>query len=154
MKYNIKTENTFGRTLRDIVLKNRELTEKDVDFLLNPTSEYQEMPFKIKNVDKGIELFISELDKGSDIGILVDTDVDGYTSSALMYLFLINECQVPKEKIKLFFHSGKLHGLDPKVFKQIKKSSVEFLIIPDASTNDFKEIKELLSIGKRILILD
>ena len=71
-----------------------------------------------------------------------------------MYLFLINECQVLKEKIKLFFHSGKLHGLDPKVFKQIKKSSVEFLIIPDASTNDFKEIKELLSIGKRILVLD
>lgn len=60
------------------------------------------MPFKIKNVDKGIELFISELDKGSNIGILVDTDVDGYTSSALMYLFLINECQVPKEKITLF----------------------------------------------------
>lgn len=154
MKYNIKTENTFGRTLRDIVLKNRELTEKDVDFLLNPTSEYQEMPFKIKNVDKGIELFISELDKGSNIGILVDTDVDGYTSSALMYLFLINECQVPKEKITLFFHDGKFHGLDPKVFKRIKKSSVEFLIIPDASTNDFKEIKELLSIGKRILVLD
>lgn len=154
MKYNIKTENTFGRTLKDIVLKNRGLTEEDVDFLLNPTSEYQEMPFKIRNVDKGIELFISELDKGSDIGILVDTDVDGYTSSALMYLFLINECQVPKEKITLFFHSGKLHGLDLKVLKQIKKSSVEFLIIPDASTNDFKEIKELLLIGKRILILD
>lgn len=103
MKYNIKTENTFGRTLRDIVLKNRELTEKDVDFLLNPTSEYQEMPFKIKNVDKGIELFISELDKGSNIGILVDTDVDGYTSSALMYLFLINECQVPKRKNNFIF---------------------------------------------------
>ena len=50
-------------------------TKKEVDFLLNPTSEYQEMPFKIKNVDKGIELFISELDKGGDIGILVDTDV-------------------------------------------------------------------------------
>ena len=75
MKYNIKTENTFGRTLRDIVLKNRGLTENDVKFLLNPTSEYQEMPFKIKNIDKGIELFISELDKGGDIGILVDTDV-------------------------------------------------------------------------------
>lgn len=75
MKYNIKTTDTFGKTLYDIVLSNRDLTKKEVDFLLNPTSEYQEMPFKIKNVDKGIELFISELDKGGDIGILVDTDV-------------------------------------------------------------------------------
>ena len=51
------------------------MTKEKVDFLLNPTGEYQELPFKIKNVDKGIELFISELDKGGDIGILVDTDV-------------------------------------------------------------------------------
>ena len=71
-----------------------------------------------------------------------------------MYLFLINECQVPKDKITLFFHQGKLHGLDPRVLKEIKKSNIEFLIIPDASTNDFKEIKELLLIGKRVLVLD
>lgn len=154
MNYNIKTTNTFGKTLYDIVLSNRNLSKEDVDFLKNPTGEYQELPFKIKNIDKGIELFIKELDNKSNIGLLIDTDVDGYTSSALMYLFLINECQVPKEKITLFFHQGKLHGLDPKVLKEIKKSNVEFLIIPDASTNDFKEIKELLSIGKRILVLD
>lgn len=71
-----------------------------------------------------------------------------------MYLFLINECQVPKNKITLFFHQGKLHGLDPRVLKEIKKSNIEFLIIPDASTNDFKEIKELLLIGKKVLVLD
>ena len=52
MKYNIKTTDTFGKTLYDIVLSNRDLTKKEVDFLLNPTSEYQEMPFKIKNVDR------------------------------------------------------------------------------------------------------
>ena len=75
MKYNIKTTDTFGKTLYDIVLSNRNLTKEEVDFLLNPTGEYQELPFKIKNIDKGIELFISELDKGGDIGILVDTDV-------------------------------------------------------------------------------
>ena len=154
MKYNIKTECTFGRKLYDIVLENRGLSKEDVKFLTNPTSEYQELPFKLRNMDKAIELFMRELDDESNIGILVDADCDGFTSSALMYTFLINECQVPKDKIEVFFHEGKLHGLDPKVFKKIKKSNVNFLIIPDASTNDGKEVKELLSIGKRILILD
>lgn len=154
MKYNIKTECTFGRKLYDIVLENRGLSKEDIKFLTNPTSEYQELPFKLRNMDKAIELFMRELDDESNIGILVDADCDGFTSSALMYTFLINECQVPKDKIKVFFHEGKLHGLDPKVFKKIKKSNVNFLIIPDASTNDSKEVKELLSIGKRILILD
>ena len=75
MNNNITTTYTFGKTLYYIVLTNRNLTKEGFDFLLNPAGEYEELPFKIKNVGKGIELFISELDKGGDIGILVDTDV-------------------------------------------------------------------------------
>ncbi|MEG1597204.1 MAG: DHH family phosphoesterase, partial [Bacilli bacterium] len=82
-------------------------------------------------------------------------DVDGYTSSALLYMFLVNECNHDKKKIKIFIHENKEHGLgDEKVFKAIKKSCVDFMIIADASTNDTKEIKELMKMNKRILLLD
>ena len=155
MKYNILQEETFGKSLKDIVLINRELIDDDVEFLLNPTNEYQEMPLRIRNMDKAMELFINELDNESKIGLLVDTDTDGYMSSGLMYLFLTNECQIEKDKIEVFFHNGKQHGLsDVDIFKKIKKSDIDFLIIPDAGTNDIKEIKELMKLGKRILVLD
>lgn len=82
-------------------------------------------------------------------------DVDGYTSSALLYMFLVNECNYDKKKIKIFIHENKEHGLgDEKVFKAIKKSDVDFMIIADASTNDTKEIKELMKMNKRVLLLD
>ena len=75
MDYKILREYLFSKSLKQIIIENREMTKKDVDFLLNPTSEYMELPTKIKNIELGGKLFIEELDKGADIGILVDTDV-------------------------------------------------------------------------------
>ena len=155
MNYKILQENIGIKTLKDIVLENREITKNEANFLLNPTSEYVENPFKLKNMSEGIQLFIEELDNESNIGLLVDSDNDGYCSSALMYLFLINECSYPKEKIQIFHHQKKTHGLsDDKVFKEIKKSDVNLMIIPDAGSNDIEQIKDLLKLGKKVLILD
>ena len=75
MNYKILQENIGIKTLKDIILENREITKNEANFLLNPTSEYMELPTKIKNIELGGKLFIEELDKGADIGILVDTDV-------------------------------------------------------------------------------
>ena len=155
MNYKILQENTFSKSLKQIVVENRELTNGDVDFLLSPTNEYVENPYKLKNMFEATKLFVNELESESKIGILVDSDTDGFTSSALMYLFLINECDYPKEKIEIFHHKLKMHGLsDEEIFKQIKNSDINFLIIPDAATNDIQQLKELMKIGKRILILD
>lgn len=155
MNYKILQENIGIKSLKDVVLENKEITKNEINFLLNPTSEYVENPFKLKNMSEGIKLFMEELEEESKIGVLVDSDVDGFTSGALVYLFLTNECQYPKEKIQIFHHQKKTHGLsNDKIFKEIKKSDINFLIIPDAGSNDITQIKELLKIGKRILILD
>lgn len=155
MNYKILQENIGIKSLKDVVLENKEITKNEINFLLNPTSEYVENPFKLKNMSEGIKLFMEELEEESKIGVLVDSDVDGFTSGTLVYLFLINECQYPKEKIQIFHHQKKTHGLsNEKVFKEIKKSDINFLIVPDAGSNDITQIKELLKIGKRILILD
>lgn len=81
-------------------------------------------------------------------------DVDGFCSATIMIKFLKEICEYKDEKIKVFFQKGKAHGLDTNIFKQIEKSDIDFLIVPDAGTNDKKQIEELLKKGKRILILD
>ena len=58
------------------------------------------------------------------------------------------------DNIEIFIQEGKAHGLSTPVFKQIKNSDIDFLIIPDAATNDEQQIKDLLKDGKRVLILD
>ena len=155
MKYNIKVDNPFGRTIRDIVLRNRDLTEKDVINLSSYNlGAVTESPYKLDNMGEAVQLFMQEYDKESKIGLCVDCDPDGYTSSALMYLFL-KESNYPLDKIQLFLHENKQHGLgDEKLYKQIKKSDIDFLIIADAGTNDEKQLKELMNLNKKILILD
>ena len=57
MKYNIKVENSFGRTMRDIVLSNRNLTEKDVVKLLNyDLGSVTESPYKLENMGEAVQL--------------------------------------------------------------------------------------------------
>lgn len=155
MRYNIKVDNPFGRTIRDIVLQNRDLTEKDVINLSSYNlGAVTESPYKLENMGEAIQLFMQEYDKESKIGLCIDCDPDGYTSSALMYLFL-KESNYPLDKIQLFLHENKQHGLgDEKLYKQIKKSDIDFLIIADAGTNDEKQLKELMNLNKKILILD
>ena len=155
MKYNIKVDNPFGRTIRDIVLRNRDLTEKDVINLSSYNlGAVTESPYKLDNMGEAVQLFMQEYDKESKIGFVVDADVDGHTSSALLYLFL-KESNYPLDKIQIFHHEGKMHGLgDEKLYKQIKKSDIDFLIIADAGTNDEKQLKELMNLNKKILILD
>lgn len=155
MKYNIKTSDIFGKSLKTIVLNNRNLTEDDIEKLSNYNlGEVTESPYKLNNMYEAVKLFMQEYDKQSNIGIVVDSDVDGMGSSALLYLFF-KESNYPLDKIHIFHHEGKMHGIsDEKLFKQIKKSNVEFLIIADAGTNDEKQSKELLNMNKKILILD
>ena len=63
MKYKILQENTFGKSLKQIVSENREFTNDDINFFINPTNEYVEMPLAIKNMDSAMKLFIEEIDK-------------------------------------------------------------------------------------------
>ena len=104
MDYKILQENIGIKSLKDVVLQNREMTKGDCEFMLNPTAEYVENPFKLKNMSEAIALFISELDNESQIGIVPDTDVDGYTSSALLLNYLYDE------KTNLDFSNGILYN--------------------------------------------
>ena len=155
MKYNIKTIDTFGQSLKSIVLKNRNLTEEDVYKLFNlDLGKVAESPFQIFGMDNGIKLFMQEFDKQSNIGIICDPDVDGFCSTATIYLFL-KKANYPMNRVRVFFHEGKMHSLkDEKLFKEIKKSNVELLITPDCCTNDEREIKMLLDMGKKVLTID
>lgn len=89
------------------------------------------------------------------IGILADSDADGQYSATIMYLFLK---ELGVEHITMFYHVGKQHGLRPSkeenIVEQVIEKGIDLLIIPDASTNDSQECKELRDNGVEVLITD
>lgn len=120
---------------------------KNVDSMLNPTIDCVQSCYDLENIEKGIDL-IHTLNDNSRIGLIVDCDVDGYTSATIIYKFL--KRLYPNINIEYYVHDGKAHGLEEH-WKLIRDENYDLVIIPDAGSNDSKYAKEIKC---PILILD
>lgn len=144
MKVRLKNEtikNNYGRAL----LEMRGI--EDVDKFLHPTIDCVQSCYDLENIDAGVDL-ICNLDPSARVGLIVDCDVDGYTSATIIYKFL--KRLYPKININSYIHDGKAHGLEEH-WEYIRDENYDIVIIPDAGSNDSQYAKE---INSPILILD
>ena len=110
----------------------------DVDRYLNPDRDCFDNPFDYLNMKEAIQVFDKHIKQKSKIGILMDSDMDGACSSAIIYMFCKNFGISPL----IYFHSGKQHGLHDKVDELIK-DNLNFIIVPDAGTNDVEDCMKI-----------
>ena len=121
---------------------------------LNPKPEDLCNPYDLDNVNKAANLLLEKLeDKTNDIHFIVDCDQDGYTSSAMLWNYIME--QYPEAKLHYHIHSGKQHGLEDMI-DNIENSGekIDLLIIPDAGSNDYEYHKRLADMGIPIIVLD
>jgi len=129
------------------LLKERGI--EDIERFLHPTISDVEDPFLLDNMEKGLELFVSIMEKDEGkICLIVDCDCDGYCSSAIMYQF-VKEIN-PKIEIEYLIHEGKAHGFEEHIDYLLDKE-YDLIICPDAGSNDKKYTDQLKC---PILILD
>ena len=103
----------------------------------------------LKNIDKAVSCFIKHIENKSRIHIIVDSDVDGYTSASMVYRYIK---QLGKDiNVTYSLHTKKQHGISEDI--EIPKDC-ELLIIPDAGSNDIEQCKELTKKGIDVIILD
>ena len=104
----------------------------------------------LDNIKIAVEMFNKNIENKSPTIIIVDPDVDGYTSAAMIYKTIkMIDINYP---VSYIIHSlAKAHGLTEDI---IIPNNTKFLIIPDAGTNDTLKCKELKDRGIDILILD
>ena len=124
---------------------------EDVDLYLHPNIQCFDDPFDYKNIEKAIQVFDKHIQNKSNIGILIDSDMDGSCSASIIYLL----CKQYEINPKIYFHSGKQHGIHDKL-NEIIQDNLSLLIIPDAGTNDVEDCKIIKDYNKEcdILILD
>lgn len=147
-KYDVLGKVRFGSELEDI-LKLKGI--KDINSFLNPTIKNTESELLFDNIEKARDVFIKHIKNKSIIDLLVDCDVDGFTSASNLYQYTkqIN----PNIEIRCFIHKGKAHGLSEFVDVMCEDDS-KLVIIPDASSGDSKECEKLIKSGKDVIILD
>ena len=120
----------------------------------HPTEECLNSPLLLDNIQEGVTLLEQTLQKpDSNILIVVDCDVDGFSSAAIMYTF-IKRC-APDQNIAYILHEHKEHGLQDTI-EQILNDQVHYdlVILPDSSSNDYVYHEQLKDINTPCLVLD
>lgn len=130
----------------DSILKSRGIG--DITTYLNPTRNLLLDPQMLNNIELGVELLHRHLDSGSHIFLQVDSDTDGYTSSAILYNYIMKVC--PTASITYRFHEGKQHG----VIVDTVPEDIALVILPDSGSNQYKEHRLLKERGMDVLVID
>ena len=121
----------------------------DVDAYLNPESIEYQSPDMYKNMDVAVDMFKYANDN-IQIGIVADSDGDGNLSAAIAYLLCK---EFGKKEPVVLFHSGKQHGIQD-LMQDIIDAHIDFLILPDSSSNENDACLELEQHKCTCLVLD
>lgn len=152
MKYRLRKEYSVNpdKALKEI-LQDRGVT--DIEHFLNPASETCELnPHNLKNIDAAAERLLYHLRKNSDILFIVDCDADGFTSSAILWLYI--KKIFPEARLEFTVHEHKQHGLDDKIDWICDEAKWDLVICPDAGSYDVKEHRMLGELGMDVICLD
>lgn len=150
MKYKLYTDETYSSP-REQILRARGI--ENIDEWIN-ANKHDINDWKLLDCSYSAA---QEIDKtmicNEDMLIVVDCDVDGYTSAAILinYLYKLNPDYV-KNHLSYIHHHGKEHGL-ADIIDDID-DNISLVICPDSASNDYEYHEILSNNGQTLLIMD
>ena len=148
-----KADNLIKKELSTIeqIFANRGIPPENINHYLHTSQKDIINPRFLDNIAQGAQMFIAHLLSGDKIFIQIDSDVDGYTSAAVLmnYANLLAP-GLTQQNISYRIHTGKQHGL---ILDTIPED-VKLVIAPDSSSNDYGVHKALKEKGIDVLVLD
>lgn len=150
MKYKLINKEIKSNYLKEF-LTERGIT--DIDGFLNPSNTFLHNPEDLLNAKEAAEKVLDYVNNKAKILTIVDADVDGFTSSAIIYQYIK---KLDKDAdIDFILHEHKGHGLSDLIDDIINNiEHYDLIIIPDAGTNDYQHIEDLKQLNTFVVILD
>lgn len=128
MKYQLNSKNynqENSDTVLDSLLEERGI--EDPVKWLHPNESYENSPWLFNEMAKAVKILNDTIkQKEKNIVVVVDSDVDGYTSGAIISL-LLKQINL-RSNISYVLHPGKEHGI---VLEDIPEDT-DLIIVPDA----------------------
>lgn len=150
MKYTLR-----GSTNEDLIeriFENRKVDIEKRNTFLKPSASCVMNPLVYDNMDLGFELYNKHLQLGNKILYVVDSDADGYCSSATMINY--TRKTLGYNNIVYVMHDTKKHGLTKEILAEIYVHKPSLVVVADAGSADYEAHKELASKGIDLLIID
>ena len=124
----------------------------DVNSFIKPTEACELNPYDLDNIDAAADMLLMHLRKNSHICIIEDSDCDGTTSSAIIWLYIKN--LFPNADLTFTIHEHKQHGLEDKIDWLVEDEQFDLVIVPDAGSYDVECHRQLMEVGTDCIVLD
>jgi len=136
----------------DLLIKRGISTYEEAKLFLNPQICDLHDPLKMAGIAEATVYLKQAITDGQKICIYGDFDVDGLTSTALLF-------EVIKElggKVFPFIPDRFKHGygLNPDIIRQLKKKDYDLLVTVDNGISNFDEITIAKDLGLKVIITD
>ena len=100
-------------------------------------------------------MLIKHINNNDKAFIIVDSDCDGYCSSAIFLNYLNRHFpHWIQNQVEYFMHDGKQHGLGDANIGDLIQRGFKLVICPDSASNDYEQHQVLKEHGIDILVLD
>jgi len=146
-------ENKKINFLDKILTERNIITKKEKEIYLNSDLKYLSDPFILPGMDKAVNRIKMAVEKNEKILIYGDYDVDGITSTAVLYRFFKNEYGIELQ----YFIPDRIedgYGLNIKSLEKIISDDVKLIITVDCGITAFNEAKYLQEKGIDLIITD
>ncbi len=137
------------------LLNNRGIVaEEDIEEFLSDKPQKTYDPSLLEDISAGVDLILSEIERGSKICIYGDYDADGITSTSLMLSILGH--LMPREKLDYYipsrFEEG--YGLNMEAVRHIRERGADMIITVDCGSVSEEEVSYAQELGMKIVVTD
>ncbi len=135
------------------ILNNRGINdEKDAEIFMNPSLEYLRDPFLMKDMKKATDRIKKTIENKERIYIYGDYDVDGVSSTSILYIYFKSIGFPVKYYIPNRLEEG--YGINEEAIKKINDDGCDLIITVDCGITSVKEVELAKELGMDVIITD
>ena len=141
----------IDQLLASIFVRRGITTGQDILYYLESDLRFQHNPFLFKSMEDAVERITQAEEEGEKVLIFGDRDVDGVTSTTILYDYLKSrgldvQCRLPLES------DG--YGLSKKAVEEFAAQEGTLIITVDCGISNYDEIAYATSLGIDVIITD
>ena len=157
MKYQLINPINQNYSTIEQILTNRGISKNNIYHYLNTTDDdiNSFLTLDENKLKAAAAYLIKTIANKKDCLVIIDSDADGFTSSAILINYLHDLFPAWVEtNLDYRVHDGKQHGLNDHIDWIIKSQKYSLVIVPDAGSNDAEECTRLKENNINTIVLD
>ena len=147
----LSAESGLSKTITTLLLNRGIQSLDEAKLFFNPTEEHFHDPFLLNDMRKAVEMVFEHIEKDNHILIYGDYDVDGTTSTSILYLTL------RKMGARVTYYIPRReegYGLSKKGIDSAKQVGISLIITCDCGITAHEEVELAMTNGIEVIITD